>query len=494
MSFQQHVVAGTCLLALCGVSFPASAIMPTGTWTNGAAGVSLSDAHVLGGAALLSNGKVIAAGGLSGIGQGTKDADLYNPAAQSWSSTSNMSSNRWSFDAISLNNGKALFAGGSNAFVDFLGSGFVRSDAEVYDPTTNSFSPTANNLSVARHAYGISELADGRILIAGGSTTFNSLGGAGTKAVDIYDPTTNLFSSAGSMNAGRSLHAQTTLADGRVVVIGGAQNDAEVYDPVTNLWASSLNTMTTTLKDTKAFELYNGKVFIASGQNTADGVTTDNTWLFDPDALTFAAGPSMAGFNYRSGTVYQGTSDYSAFDLYAGTANSGRYILIAGGEHDPAVGDDVELDSASIYDAVQNQFFDVGPTTFVHDDHTESILLNDGSGNPRALLLGGNSTTGTSLFTLDDIPFFTADFDNDGNVDGADLAQWEGDFGLNGMSDADGDGDSDGADFLAWQQQFGSGIGAIAASQAVPEPSAALLLLLGCLTVGRKKLRRQITR
>jgi len=47
------------------------------------------------------------------------------------------------------------------------------------------------------------------------------------------------------------------------------------------------------------------------------------------------------------------------------------------------------------------------------------------------------------------------DFDRDGVVDGADLAQWEGDYGLNDNSDADDDGDSDGADFLIWQRNLG---------------------------------------
>ena len=49
----------------------------------------------------------------------------------------------------------------------------------------------------------------------------------------------------------------------------------------------------------------------------------------------------------------------------------------------------------------------------------------------------------------------TADFNGDGSVNGLDLAQWEGDVGLNGNSDADGDGDSDGADYLAWQRDLG---------------------------------------
>ncbi len=71
----------------------------------------------------------------------------------------------------------------------------------------------------------------------------------------------------------------------------------------------------------------------------------------------------------------------------------------------------------------------------------------------------------------------TADFDADGDVDAADLAQWQGDFGINGDSDADNDGDTDGADFLAWQRNFGAT--SLSASTAVPEPSCLLLLVLG---------------
>jgi hypothetical protein len=75
-------------------------------------------------------------------------------------------------------------------------------------------------------------------------------------------------------------------------------------------------------------------------------------------------------------------------------------------------------------------------------------------------------------------PTIDGDFDQDGDVDGADLNQWKGDFGQNGDSDADGDGDSDGADFLVWQQNLGASA-ATASSAAVPEP-AALMLLAVC--------------
>jgi autotransporter-associated beta strand protein len=95
--------------------------------------------------------------------------------------------------------------------------------------------------------------------------------------------------------------------------------------------------------------------------------------------------------------------------------------------------------------------------------------------------LDGSATwDASSLYTtgvLSVLPAYEADFDLDGDVDGDDLTQWEGDFGVNDLSDADGDGDSDGADFLAWQQQLGS-VPTVAAASAVPEPRAILLLTM----------------
>jgi hypothetical protein len=73
--------------------------------------------------------------------------------------------------------------------------------------------------------------------------------------------------------------------------------------------------------------------------------------------------------------------------------------------------------------------------------------------------------------------FDPADFNEDGFVNGSDLAKWRGDFGLNAGSDADNDGDSDGADFLVWQRSL-NGSPSSPAVGAIPEPGSASLAVL----------------
>jgi hypothetical protein len=87
-----------------------------------------------------------------------------------------------------------------------------------------------------------------------------------------------------------------------------------------------------------------------------------------------------------------------------------------------------------------------------------------------------------------------ADFDEDEDVDGNDLAIWQSEFGMappadHADGDADFDQDVDGADFLRWQRQVGE-TSAITAATVVPEPSAGILVFLttaSLLTRGRSR-------
>jgi hypothetical protein len=75
-------------------------------------------------------------------------------------------------------------------------------------------------------------------------------------------------------------------------------------------------------------------------------------------------------------------------------------------------------------------------------------------------------------------PIATADFDKDGDVDGADLILWQGGYGLNAEGDTDGDGDTDGRDFLVWQRQYIAGVPGLRNELSIPEPASLLLALM----------------
>ena len=73
-------------------------------------------------------------------------------------------------------------------------------------------------------------------------------------------------------------------------------------------------------------------------------------------------------------------------------------------------------------------------------------------------------------------PLYSADFDNDGDVDATDLATLKTAFGTTAAGDADGDGDTDGGDLLLWQQQLGGAPLVAALNTAVPEPAMGVLV------------------
>jgi hypothetical protein len=108
------------------------------------------------------------------------------------------------------------------------------------------------------------------------------------------------------------------------------------------------------------------------------------------------------------------------------------------------------------------------------------------------------SVQGMSIVAGDVGPAVNADFDRDGQVDGADFLLWQRQLGstVAAGTGADGNGDAtvDGLDLGIWEGAFGSAtIAEASSSAAVPEPSSLLsalggLLLLGCCIVRRRRL------
>jgi hypothetical protein len=75
-----------------------------------------------------------------------------------------------------------------------------------------------------------------------------------------------------------------------------------------------------------------------------------------------------------------------------------------------------------------------------------------------------------------------ADFDEDGDVDQADLATWQNGYGItvatdHHQGDADGDQNVNGKDFLIWQRQFTDNLSNLSLLTSVPEPSTGILVI-----------------
>jgi hypothetical protein len=91
-------------------------------------------------------------------------------------------------------------------------------------------------------------------------------------------------------------------------------------------------------------------------------------------------------------------------------------------------------------------------------------------------------------FELSAIP--SADFDEDGDVDGRDFLAWQRGYGKTigaklSQGDADRDGDVDAADLALWSEAYGApGLAAVA----IPEPNVSILIAFGAvLLVGRRQ-------
>ena len=71
-------------------------------------------------------------------------------------------------------------------------------------------------MQVARNQHTATLLADGKVLLAAGSTDAIYLNSA-----EVFDPTNNSFTLAGSLAVARKSHTETLLPSGQVLITGG---------------------------------------------------------------------------------------------------------------------------------------------------------------------------------------------------------------------------------------------------------------------------------
>jgi cysteine-rich repeat protein len=238
---------------------------------------------------------------------------------------------------------------------------------ERYDTATGVWSAAAPPL-LTHYDYTMTQLTDGRVLVAGGYPT----------TAEVYDPSLDHWTRTGTMSLGHHLHTATRLADGRVLVVGGYGNTgvpclgtSEIYDPSTNAW-----TATTTLPEGRCWHsavlLTDGRVLVVGG-GPGNGPVYSSAWLFSPTTGTWTATSSLP---------------YNAARMSATLLSNGRVLVVGG------LGSSGALSSAATFDPTRNNWTAVGGLLGPRQDHS-ATLLADG----RVLIVGGLAASGALATT-----------------------------------------------------------------------------------------------
>jgi hypothetical protein len=239
-------------------------------------------------ATLLADGRVLVAGGgydPDEEGDGWRAAEIFDPVLGTFTPTSPMTAfyGRAGHDAVRLADGRVLLAGGSTApSVD---------DAELFDPASGAFVATAGMLT-PRSIQNLTLLADGRALVSGGSWDYGGIAAAFTEA-EVYEPTSGSFVAVGDLPRGPGRGATATaLADGRVLTAGGRLGVCPiVFDPTTATFSELGAAMTVERQGAfTATRLLDGTVLFVGGRN-GTGMYVGETDTAGTTAELFVPGP-----------------------------------------------------------------------------------------------------------------------------------------------------------------------------------------------------------
>lgn len=261
-------------------------------------------------ATLLEDGQVLVAGA-GGSGWDSRiSASLYDADTGTWRATGNMVTPRFHHTATLLRDGRVLVTGGVPTE---YGTNAV-AVAEVYDPTTVTWVQTGA-LSIARRDHTATLLADGRVLVTGGTDG----SGMRQRAAEVYDPASGAWSRVQDMGTARTLHTATLMHDGQVLVVGGGGSDressasVELFEPASNTWASAVS-LSQPRRQHSATLLPTGHVVVAGGFHELTGIQSAAEVY---DAATRAWRPA-------------GTLTTDRYGHTASLLHDGRLLLVGG--------------------------------------------------------------------------------------------------------------------------------------------------------------------
>jgi len=311
------------------------------------------------GVATLTDGRVLVAGGFVGAGSPAvvSSSQIYNPSNGTWSVTGSMHYPRAGVQAVLLNDGDVLVAGGE------AGQGNLTKTAEIYNPSAGTWTLTGN-MTFARLDYQAVLLNDGRVFVVGGVLV------NGSSVAEIYNPATGSWTLTPPQPFPRQDMLAIKLNDGNVLVAGGASATApttlsEIYNPSTNTWTQT-GSLIEPRSDGGAVLLNNGDVLFAGGYVIYNGSALSIDYLYTSELYNVTT------------SKWTSTGDMASPRGEMGGAtlllNNGD-VLAAGGNFQPETG----LSSAELY----------SPKTGIWGPAGD-MSTPRGSGEMSALLKGGD--------------------------------------------------------------------------------------------------------
>ncbi len=326
-------------------------------------------------ATLLPSGDVLVTGGDDANGLPMASAELYDPSTHSWHSAAPMVNPRDRQSAILLADGRVLVVGSD--------SQDIGATAETYSEATNTWTALPNMPAVpssptgARYDLALVRLADGRVMVVGGAGDFGELA-----SVLIFDPSSNSWMRVADLHHQRSGAAAVLLPNGDVLVQGGWDGNnyltsAEVYDPATNTWSAAGATVTPHYFSPLLL-LPNELVLSAGGTGDQFLGWVSTAELYDPSTNSWSLAAPMPERRFE----------------YAATQLTDGDVLIEGGYDNSGL----PSTSATLYDPATNTWTAASSMLEPRDTET-AVLLADGT----VLVSGGLQEGGAGILNTAEI-------------------------------------------------------------------------------------------
>lgn len=309
------------------------------------------------GHSFLPDGRLLVAGGTLSFNPltGAKESFLFDPYAEQWVQTDDMADGRWYPTNITLQNGTVLTMAGKSEvpgtdnpdielwdpngtsnwqllgqkvlpyypLLHLLPSGLVLktgpdSATETYDPASDTWTPVATTNFPGRYEAQSVQLPPSmdRFMLIGGFTG----SGLPTNSTEIIDMSAGVptWSGAAHMGFQRMEHDAVILPDGMILVVGGqSDNDAspepvftpELYEPTSGTWDPVAPHAIPRMYHSTTLLLPDGRVLAAGSDFQPSGEIYSPPYLFRGVRPTITASPAAIAYGESFGLSFTSAHD-----------------------------------------------------------------------------------------------------------------------------------------------------------------------------------------